>query len=177
MKKSEKNISIIKDADGKNIVIINDIRFKGKRSVDWNDVKDYLKEYVGEVYTIAETKDIIYIGKDLPNEYTGSNYTESLRGTAAKAKANAAQGLPEIISIAKGKHFRANHSEKHKRDAKQGWYRFDSRFALPVYSEKGELERYNVFHASLLIRHALDDKLYLYDVIDIKKETGNPLGS
>ena len=84
MKKSEKNISIIKDADGKNIVIINDIRFKGKRSVNWNDVKDYLKEYVGEVYTIAETKDIIYIGKDLPNEYTGSNYTESLRGTAAQ---------------------------------------------------------------------------------------------
>ena len=40
MKKSEKNISIIKDADGKNIVIINDIRFKGKRSVNWNDVKE-----------------------------------------------------------------------------------------------------------------------------------------
>ena len=28
----------------KNIVIINDIRFKGKRSVNWNDVIDIKKE-------------------------------------------------------------------------------------------------------------------------------------
>jgi len=33
-----------------------------------------------------------------------------------------------------------------------------------------------MYHASILIRHANDNKLYLYDVIDIKKETSNPLG-
>ena len=175
--KNNRNIAVIKAPDGNNVVIINDIRFKGKRSIDWNDVKNYLKEYIGDVYTIADTKEIVYIGSDLPDEYTGSEYTESLRGANAKAKANAVQGLPEILSIAKGKYFRMNKTDKHKRDAKYGWYRYDSRFALPVYLENGELERYNVFHASLLIRHAVDDKLYLYDVIDIKKETGNPLGS
>ena len=47
-----------------------------------------------------------------------------------------------MIEIAVGKHFRENHEEKHKRDAKNGWYRYDSRFALPVYDDKGELERY-----------------------------------
>ena len=177
MHKQDGNITVTKDADGNSVVIINDIRFKGKKSLNWDDVKDYLKEYVGDVYTIADSKDIIYIGNDLPDEYTGSEYTESLRGAKAKAKANAAQGLPEILSIAKGKHFRVNKSDKHKRDAKFGWYRYDSRFALPVYAENGELERYNIFHASLLIRHSVDGKLYLYDVIDIKKETGNPLGS
>ena len=57
-----------------------------------------------------------------------------------------------------------------------GWYRYDSRFALPVYDDKGELERYNVFHASMLVRHSNDGKMYLYDVIDIKKETSNSLG-
>ena len=66
--------------------------------------------------------------------------------------------------------------KKHKRDAKNGWYRYDSRFALPVYDDIGELERYNVFHASMLVRHSNDGKLYLYDVIDIKKETSNSLG-
>ena len=75
-----------------------------------------------------------------------------------------------MIEIAVGKHFRENHEGKHKRDAKNGWYRYDSRFALPVYDDKGELERYNVFHASMLIRHSNDGKLYLYDVIDIKKK-------
>ena len=138
--------------------MINDIRFKGKRSVDWKDVREYLKEYVGEFYTIAATGDVIFIGSDLP------------KGTNAKAKANAATGIPEMIEIAVGKHFRENHEDKHKRDAKNGWYRYDSRFALPVYDDKGELERYNVFHASMLIRHSNDGKLYLYDVIDIKKK-------
>ena len=52
----------------------------------------------------------------------------------------------------------------------------NKRFALPVYDAEGELERYNVFHASMLRRHSNDGKMYLYDVIDIKKETSNSLG-
>ena len=50
------------------------------------------------------------------------------------------------------------------------------RFALPVYREDGGIERYNAFHASLMVvRHDENGKMYLYDMIDIKKETGNPL--
>lgn len=176
MGKEKRNITIIKDVDGNSIVFINDIRFKGKRFVNWQDVKDYLKEYVGEVYTIADTNDAVYIGTDLPDEYVGSEYTKSLRGGYAKAKANAAQGIPELIETTIGKHYRVNHADKHKRDAQLGWYRYDSKFALPVYDDKGELERYNVFHASLLIRHANDGNMYLYDVLDIKKETSTPFG-
>ena len=171
-----RNVSVIQDIDGNNIVVINDIRFKGKRSVNWKEVREYLKEYIGDFYTIAVTGDVVYIGSDLPKEYSGSKYTNSIKGTNAKAKANAATGLPEMIKIAVGKNFRENHEAKHKRDAKNGWYRYDSRFALPVYDAEGELERYNVFHASMLIRHSNDGKMYLYDVIDIKKETSNSLG-
>jgi transcriptional regulator with XRE-family HTH domain len=173
--KRQRNISVFQDVDGNNIVVINDIRFKGKRAVDWKGVREYLKEYVGDYYQIVATDDVIYIGADLPNEYCGSKYTHNLKGTAAKAKANAAQGIPEMIEIALGKNFKTNQKEKHWRNAKFGWYRYDSRFALPVYGEGGELERYNVFHASLIVRHSEDGKLYLYDVIDIKKETGNPI--
>ena len=35
--------------------------------------------------------------------------------------------------------------EKHNKDAKFGWYRYESRFALPVFDESGEVERYNAF--------------------------------
>jgi hypothetical protein len=157
--------------------MINDIRFKGKRQVDWNDVKKYLEQYVGEFYEIADTKDIVYIGKDLPDEYTGSKYTHILQGTNAKAKANAAQGIPELLEIATGKHFRENNADKHKRNAKNGWFRYDSRFALPVYDDNNEVERYNVYHASMLIRYANNGKMYLYDILDIKKETSNPFES
>lgn len=54
----ERNIHVIKDADGNSIVMINDIRFKGKRSINWDDVKVYLKNYVGDVYQIVDTEDV-----------------------------------------------------------------------------------------------------------------------
>lgn len=71
---------------GKNIVFINDIRFKGKRSINWDEVKKFLKELVGEFYTILETGDVVYIGTDLPDEYTGSNDTYGLKGTNRNIK-------------------------------------------------------------------------------------------
>ena len=169
--KQKRNISVFQDVDGHNVIVINDIRFKGKRSVDWDDVEVYLREYVGEFYQIAETKDIIYIGTDLPGEYTGSLYTKRLKGAAAKAKANAAQALPELIEFSTSKAYEENKKDKHARNAKRGWYRYEARFALPVYGDDGELERYNVFGARLLIRHAASGKLYLYDITEIKKET------
>lgn len=168
-----RNISIIKDPNDNSIVVINDIIFKGKRSIEWKDVEDYLKRFVGEFYKIADTEDIIYIGSDLPDEYANSNYTYRLRGASAKAKANAVQGLPEIIEIAEGKKFEANLKSKHSKDAQFGWYRYESRFALPVFDDNGEIERYNVFHVIMLIRHAKDGKMYLYDILEIKKETSN----
>jgi hypothetical protein len=119
----------------------------------------------------------VYIGSDFLDEYTGSKYTYSLKGANAKAKANAAQGIPEMLEIAVGKRYEENKEDKHLWNARRGWYRYDSRFALPVFGDNGEVERYNVFHASMLIRHANDGKLYLYDVLEIKKETSNPLES
>ena len=58
----KRNVFIIQDINGKNIVLINDIVFKGKRSVNWKDVIEYIKQYVGEFYTIASTDDVISIG-------------------------------------------------------------------------------------------------------------------
>ena len=171
-RKRQRNVSIIQDIDGNNIVVINDIRFKGKRSINWREVRAYLKEYVGDFYMVASTGDVIYIGADLPNEYSGSKYTHSLKGTNAKAKAK--QGIPEMIEIALGKYYRENKESKHWRNARYGWYRYNSRFALPVYKDD-EIERYNIFHASLIVRYSEDNRMYLYDIIDIKKETSNSL--
>ncbi len=170
--KENRNVSVIQDVDGNNIVIINDIVFKGRRSINWDDVEKYLKRYVGEIYSIAEANEMIYIGSELPGEYAGSVYTKKLKGADAKAKANAAQAIPEMIEIATDGIFEENRKSKHGRDAKNGWYRYDTRFALPVYGEDGNVERYNIFRGRLLIRHASSGKKYLYDILEIKKETG-----
>ena len=111
----ERKIDVIDDFNGRKIVFIHDIIFKKKQYVEWKDVKEYLKRYVG------------------------------------------------------------NDEEKHIRNAKFGWYRYDSYFAIPVHANDGEVDHYNVFHASLLIRHSEDGKKYLYDIIDTKKETSYPL--
>ena len=50
-------------------------------------------------------------------------------------------------------------------------FHFRSRFALPVFSESGEIIRYNVFDVIMVVRHAKDGKMYLYDIMNIKKET------
>ena len=169
----ERNVSVIKDTDGKNIVIINDIIFKGRRRIKWDDVEKYLRNYVGDFYTIAESNEIVYIGSDLPDEYTHSKYTLVLKGANEKAKANAATGLPELINTATNMEFTENSKPKHQKDALYGWYKYESRFALPVFGNDGEIERYNVFHAAMIFRHSNDGKKYLYDIMNIKKETSN----
>ena len=139
----DKNVTIITDPEGKKIVLINDIRFKGKRKEEWKEIEDYLKEYIGEYSEITETAEKIYIGTDFPDEFTHGKDKTILKGSNLKAK--------------------------------YGWYRYDTRLALPVYNDYGEIERYNVFRMRMLVRHDEDRKLYLYDFLRTKKEPSSPL--
>lgn len=173
--KHHRNVNIILDTEGQKIVVIHDTIFRNKQNIIWSDVEKYLGQYVGEIYTIAEDDEKIYIGKDLPDEYAHSNYSAKLKGTLAKAKANAAQAIPELIEISTNKEHTVNKKEKHCIDAKYGWYRYDSRFAIAVYNNSGEVERYNVFQVRMIIRHDADGKKYLYDIINIKKKPSTPL--
>jgi hypothetical protein len=50
-----REISIIIDEDGRKIVVINDIRFKGKKIKEWDEIERFLYEYVGKFYEIEET--------------------------------------------------------------------------------------------------------------------------
>ena len=79
----QRKVNVVEDLDGNKIVVIHDIVFKGKRTLEWTDVEAYLKRFVGEEHIIED----------------------------------------------------------------------------------------NVFRAIMLVRHAEDKKLYLYDIMKIKKET------
>lgn len=124
---------------------------------------------------ISETKDLVYIGKRFPDEYSGSKYTRSLKGARAKAKANAVQGIKEMLKFATDKRFEENRKSKHASDAAKGWYYYTTRFGVPIFENEKKSERYNVYTASLVINHASNGKLYLYDIVNIKKEASNPL--
>ena len=172
----DRNVNIILEPNRKKIVLINDIRFKCKKKEDWKEVEEYLKEYIGEFYEIEETSDKVFISSNFPDEYVSSESRLALKGAVAKAKANAVQGIPELIRIATNKEYSENTKQKHNKDAKYGWYRYDVRFALPVYDDKSnEICRYNIFFARMLVRHDKDGKKYLYDLLAVKKETSSPL--
>lgn len=96
----KRNSEVVQDDEGKRIVVIHNIQFKGRQNIDWDSVENYIRRYIGQFVEIMDTGDIVYLGKDLADEYSGSKYTEKLKGGFAKAKANAAQGLPEMIRIA-----------------------------------------------------------------------------
>ena len=135
------------------------------------EIMDKKINVISDLEGVVETSDHIFIGSDFPSELKGSDDTRRLYGTNAKAKANATQGIPMLIQCATNRRWQENYKSKHNVDAKFGWYRFTTRFALPVYnSNSGELERWNIFRIEMLIRHAADGNLYLYDMVNIKKK-------
>ena len=87
-------------------------------------------------------------------------------------KANATQGIPEMIEIA-CKYYREN-----KERASIGEMRGMVGIAIirglkfPVYKDD-EIERYNIFHASLIVRYSEDNEYH--DIIDIKKKRATRL--
>ncbi|MBR3833830.1 MAG: transcriptional regulator [Lachnospiraceae bacterium] len=175
-KSSNRNVNIVVDTNGNKIVIIHDTIIRNKQNINWSEVEQYIKQYIGEMYTIADDGEKIYIGKDLPDEYSNSRYTAKLKGALAKTKANASQAIPELIEISTNGTYSENFESKHSIDAKYGWYRYDSRFALAIYNNDGEIDKYNYFKVRMIIRCDADGKKYLYDIINIKKEPSTPLG-
>ena len=173
--KLSNHVTVVTEPSGKRFVLINDLRFKGKTKEEWKVIEDYLKEYIGKYFEISETAEKVYIGKDFPDEFTHGKDKTVLKGPNLKAKANAAQAVGELIQIAENKSMSEDFNEKHGDKAKYGWYRYDTRLALPVYNDEGELQRYNIYKLRMLVRHDEDGKLYLYDFLRTKKETSSPL--
>ena len=120
----KKSINIITDFDGKKVVLINDVRFKSRRNIDWKKVELCLKEYVGQHYEIMETAEVVYIGHDFPDEFSHSEDKIKLKGANEKAKANMSVVIDKLIQIANNRKEYPNYNSKHKSSAKFGWYRF-----------------------------------------------------
>ena len=66
----------------------------------------------GSFYEIAETSEKIFISSDFPDEYANSESRIALRGAAAKAKANASLGIPELIQIATNSEYSENKKKR-----------------------------------------------------------------
>ena len=173
MDKKEK-LNVITDENGKRIVLINDIRFRTRHAIDWKEVEEYLKEYIGKHYEILETSEKVFIGTDFPDEFCHSEDKIKLKGGNEKAKANMVSAIGDLIRVATNKSISEDFGKKHKKKAHQGWYRYDTRFGIPFYNSEGILERYNIYSARMLVRCDEKGNLFLYDLVRTKKETSSP---
>ena len=80
-----------------------------------------------------------------------------------------------VGEIAANKTFRENHKKRHIADARNGWYYYITRFALPIYDNEIKTNMYNFYTGCLVVNCTSKGKMYLYDLVDIKKEASNPL--
>ena len=65
--------------------------------------------------------------------------------------------IPQMIEIATSKRWKEDFDYKHKKRAGKGWFRYNTRFALPVTTENGEIVEYNTFQAVLIVRYSSDE--------------------
>lgn len=136
-------------------------------------IVEYLTDHVGEMYTIIESGQHVFIGEEMPEEYVWSEYSKAIRKynqKLFKAKGRAASGIGEAINIASNRRWEKTKHPKSK-DAKYGMYRYDSRIAFPMRDSSGKLTGVKAYNVQLLIRNASDGNKYLYDVVKIKEDT------
>ena len=134
------------------------------------DAEAYLQAIANNPEVFATTLDgatEVYLGQDLPGEYTWSFDTRRAGYFDKRAKMQASTVLKDMIYLGENGRWKANAKEKHAIDAANGWTRFDVKFAVP-----GLNDTYKVYTGYAVIRNDADGKSYLYDVVSVKyKET------
>lgn len=159
------------DEDGSYVWIESGL--SNKKIKNQEEIKRYIISSIGNFYTIIESGQKVYLGKDLPGEYTHSKYTDFIKNndpSTLRAKNKAASNLGELIEISTKKEWRpATHT--HNKDAKYGVYKYFTKFAFPIKDRRGNVTNVKCYDAELVIINSSDGKKYLYDMIEIKKDT------
>ena len=164
----EGRFSLKRTSDGRNYVMVENTMTNAELK-NYQTIANYIAQHIGEVYTIIESGQKVYVGEDLPNEYTHSRYTQNiLNSNRHKAKNKAISNLGEMIEIATNRRWEKT-KHTHNKDAAYGMYRYDTTFAFPI---QGTPQIYKAYDAELLIRNASDGKKYLYDIVAIRENTG-----
>ena len=167
----------LRNVNGANVVWIENSSFTNSQLRDSNAIASYIASHIGDVYRIIESGQCVYIGPDLPGEYTHSKYTSHLQKKSKatlKAKNKATPGIGEMIEIATNRRWEKTR-HNHSKDAQYGMYRYDTQFAFPIKDRSGNTISVKAYSAELLIRNASDGKKYLYDIVNIKEDTAKAI--
>ena len=163
-----------REVNGKKIAWIENNPLSLKDLTNYKKVAAYIADHIGEVYTILESGSKVYIGENLPKEYTQSEYTKALlrnNQPILRAKKKTIGSFGEMIEIATNRRWEKTKHAANK-DAKYGVYRYSTAFAFPV-KQNGKITSVKSFDAELVILNSSDGKKYLYDIVNIKENTAD----
>ncbi len=138
-----------------------DFTYENKNISINKTIKNFSEKFVGNSYNIKESNQKIYIAKDFPREYAYSKSTMSLNKEKKLIKIKLLNNLDEIINNLSDKVYSNDHKEKHKEDAKYGFYKYNALFEINK----------DMYSGTIVIRNDTNKKKYLYDIISIKKST------
>lgn len=151
------------------MIEIEKLYFTNKNRLDWKDVEVEIKNISGSVFNNEKISKEFNIDNKAIDELTHSRYNMKLKGKLRLIKANLLMYLEEIIKDMDNERWKEDIDAKHKNIAKNGWYRYDIHFNYPVRDEQGNYIDKQKYKATVVVRSAEDNKLYLYDIVDIKK--------
>ncbi len=148
-----------------NRIKINENIFENNNGKSINQtIKEYLENHIGDVYTIIESGQKVYLGEDLPGEYAYSKSAQSLPTTKKLAKGRAVTNLKEIVENSTNRKWEPYKHESHKVNAKYGFYKYDTTFS---FNHNGQEK---VYTGTVLIRNDANEKKYLYDILNLKPQ-------
>ena len=143
--------------------------FTNKNKLNWKDVESKIKGISGSMFKNEKLSKDFNIDNKAIDELTHSRYNMKLKGKLRLIKANLLMYLEDIIKDMDNERWKKDIGDRHKNIAKNGWYRYDIHFKFPVRDEQGNYIDKQDYKATVVVRSAEDNKLYLYDIIDIKK--------
>lgn len=156
------------------MVKIENLKFNNKNKFKWEQLEKELMSFVGNEVVIDLNKKTVIFDKRTTDEMSFSNYNYKLQGKMKLVKANACMYYKELLKEAINERHQEDFNKKHGNLALKGFDRYDTFFEYPDRDASGNIKGFTKYKATIVVRLASDDKFYLYDIIDIKKEISDP---
>ena len=138
--------------------------------IDWEIIRQQLLRILKKTVIIKENNMLVKFDKRFIKEYTASLYTQRSNKKIKSIKANIAIKIIDLIENSGHIVREENLKSKHKRDAYFGWEKYKCRFKYESKNELG-IVMIEYFSCCVVIRCPNINEKYIYDIVDIKKET------
>ena len=170
---------IAKTNTGSNVVVLDSLMFSKKHKLNAatrDKIFNAFKTLLPKKFEINSDGNIVNFNKTSPKEFWYSKYSNWLKKNdqdIMRAKNLVVGQLGELINISEnGKLEPERKGVVHVKDptiGKNGFYHYDTTFAIPKFDGRKNIIGYEVYEGELVLDNNEDGNVYFYDLINIKE--------